>query len=227
MASTIPVVDRVRLGCVSPEVATAQLARGLPDAYLANTLAAVADAAIDDIEALQEGGAGASRHKETITFDTSGTVAVGTITVGNTTSTNLGNDTSFDLHTYDFSFPASWTGGAVTLTSIAPDGTSQTEVKTTPDGGGGVVHGSKVVMRFVSLACATAASGTFELQVGDRLCCANAPVTEFLGAWSAGSTFLYPIDPDLTNGTCAVSLTDGGAAVTGLAAGSYAILYTA
>lgn len=222
MASTIPVIDQARLGCIAPEIATKQAQSGDHDALMANTIVAVAEAARTDIEALQEGGA--SRHKESITFDVNGGIAVGTITVGNTSSSNLGNTTSFDLHTYDFVFPASWTG-AVTLTSIAPDGTEQTEVKTTPGAGGGTVHGSKVVMRLVSLTCANAANATFELQVADRLCCANAPVTDILGAWSAGNMFLYPIDKDLTNGTCAVSLTDDGPAATGLSAGAYSILY--
>lgn len=66
MASTIPSVDRTRLGCISPEIAASQAAKGDRAALMANTVADGLDAARTDITALQNGGGSAGKNAYTV-----------------------------------------------------------------------------------------------------------------------------------------------------------------
>lgn len=156
-------------------------------------------------------GSSSALTLEVNAFDVLSGQTYGTITIGNTNSIDLGAIfTNFGLHTYDFVFPAAWTGGDVTVTYIAKDGSTVSDVITTPGIGGGTVNSTKVVVYPLTLTCASPASGTFELRVSNNLCLSNAPITDIYTAWAQQSTILYPVDKDLTNGFCKLSLTSGG-----------------
>lgn len=83
--------------------------------------------------------------------------------------------------TFDVVFAAGWEGGNVTLDGLAPDGTAQTELYTSPGGGGGTVAGTKA---FASLTAVTnsvlaGAADLATVKTGGRLA-VGGPVTAFL-----------------------------------------------
>lgn len=170
-------------------------------------------------------GGGSGRILEQNTFDITSGTAYGTLTLGQTTSTALGAGvvTSQGLHNYDFVFPASWTGGDVTVTYLGRDGTTISETISTPGPGGGSVHSTKVSVRPLTLTCASPASGTFELQLSNYVCVANYPVTKFVASWFHQVGDYYIVNEDLTNGMCQLSLTNGGSPETLI--GNYFVLY--
>lgn len=69
MASTIPSINRPRLGCVSPEIAAKKALEGDRDSLMANTIADGLEAARVDIEALQSGGGSAGKNAYTVSVE--------------------------------------------------------------------------------------------------------------------------------------------------------------
>lgn len=83
--------------------------------------------------------------------------------------------------TVDVVFAAGWEGGDITIDGLAPDGSEQQEVYTSPGAGGGTVNGAKAFLTITAVTNGTL-GGTTDLatvQTGAQLA-VGAPVDEFL-----------------------------------------------
>ena len=186
--------------------ALAQAVSAASDATDAAASAASAQNRADDAYALAEaagggGGGGTKRFVEPLLFDAVAGSIVATIASGQSSAQDQGFNQG--LHCYDVDFPASWTGGVVTLSLRSRSGTIITEEFTTPGPSGGVVAGSKPGYQLTGVASASPASADLTVLLSSRMCAANAPVSHFRAAWvSQGFAPYSLIDADLANGTC-------------------------